>query len=101
MVPGNYAVTARWSSGHIYSGSAKIQVLPTPQSDAAISHDLVQASGGLQGNLGIENAPIIGEAIAATASGSDTGQIQVRSGFNPPTPCTQGVKTPDAIKGPC
>jgi len=89
---GNYSVVATWtpgssSTGLKISGSATVDVLPTPQLGAALNPELVQASGGSQGNGLIQNSAILGQSSAFVISVDPNGNVQMLSGFAIPVAC--------------
>jgi hypothetical protein len=88
MSAGDYTVTATWTSQTLrYTGTAAVKVLPTPQTNAVITPDLVQASGGLQTSGALENVPVLGEPVPAQTSSDQLGITQIRHGFDPPLVC--------------
>jgi hypothetical protein len=91
---GRYAIVATWTPTHILlgssaSGSARVEVHPVAQLRAELNPDMVQASGALQTNGVIQNGVIIGQSVPSVTSTDSNGNIQVRSGFTPPIPCTE------------
>ncbi len=101
--PGDYTVTATWTShkipGQSFSGTASLKVLATPQSAAVITPDLVQASGGIQSASAIQNAPILGEPVAAATAADSNGRTQIRHGFSAPISCPSSGSAP--TQQPC
>jgi hypothetical protein len=91
---GPNTIIATWTpviataSALIIRGSARVEVLAVPQLDSMININLVQASGANQTNAVIQNGVIVGQGIPSIISIDSGGNIQVRSGFTPPTPCS-------------
>jgi hypothetical protein len=92
---GKYTVTAAWTlasnaPGGIFRGFATVELLPVPQVDAVLNPNLVQASGAIQVNGGIQNAGITGQIVPSVISTDPIGNLQVRSSFTPPVACAGG-----------
>jgi len=90
---GSYTVVATWTpsnpgAGTSISGSATVEVLPSPQLGAELTTDFTQGSGAIQASSTIQNGTVVGQLVPSVISTDPSGNVQVPSGFAIPVVCT-------------
>jgi hypothetical protein len=86
-------VVATWTAKDLakngtFNNSASVEILPLPQSSAALNPDLVEASSAEQTGGAIQNGVIIGQPFPFVISADPSANIEVQNGFIPPIECT-------------
>lgn len=90
---GAYNVVATWTptspaAGVTISGSATVEVLPVPQLGVQLNPNFIQASGANQASGSIQNGAVAGQLVPSVTVTDSSGNVQTRSGFTVPAPCT-------------
>ena len=91
---GPYSIVATWTpavpmtTAVIIKAIATVEILAVPQLSSMNTPKIVQASGATQTNGVIQNSTIVGPTFPSVTSIDSSGDIVVRSGFQPPLTCS-------------